>query len=163
MDTIYSDNLMELGTSLATLAIKGTTSAINAKIKSIRDEKNTEKVRATYDGIINELILEREEAIQIAQVYKGELDRIIISDEDIQHLHNTVERILEIIKEMSPETSIESFEKFKALISIDALKTLQLLGFNYKSAIGEPLTQLCTNAISSIFPKTNENKNKLKK
>lgn len=60
--------------------------------------KNIEKIRSTYDEIINELLSEREEAVRIAQAYKSELEKVVISDEDIQHLHNTVSRILEIIK-----------------------------------------------------------------
>lgn len=54
-------------------------------------------MRATYDEIINEILLEREEAVRIAQAYKSELDKIQIKDEDIKHLHKTVEKILEII------------------------------------------------------------------
>ncbi|BFL72957.1 hypothetical protein [Anaerococcus nagyae] len=50
-------------------------------------------MRATYDGIINEILLEREEAVRIAQAYKSELDKIQIKDEDIKHLHKTVENI----------------------------------------------------------------------
>ncbi|MGZ0923154.1 hypothetical protein ACXOJH_00680 [Streptococcus thermophilus] len=34
-----------------------------------------------------------------------------------------------------------------ALLNKDTLKTMQLLGFNYKEAIGEPLTEACSNAI----------------
>ena len=49
-------------------------------------------MRATYDGIINELSNEREEAVRIAQAYKSELDKVVISDDDIAHLHNTVEQ-----------------------------------------------------------------------
>ena len=90
--------LAEMGVSLTTLAVKGTATAINTKIKSIKDEKNLEKVRNTYEEIVSELLSEREEAIRIAQAYKTELDRIVISDEDIEHLHNTVSRVLEIIK-----------------------------------------------------------------
>lgn len=45
---------------------------------------------------------------------------------------------------------VESYEQIKELISVDTLKTMQLLGFNYKAAIGEPLTQICANAISNI-------------
>ncbi len=116
--------------------MKGTASAVNSKIKAIKDEKNVEKARATYDEIINELIAEREEGVRIAQVYKAELDRIQISDDDIKHLHNTVERILEILKVMSPSAPIQTFEQLKELISIDTLKAIQLLGFNYKAAIG---------------------------
>jgi len=65
------------------------------------------------------------------------------------HLHNTVERVLEILKKMSPITPVEFYEQFKELISVDTLKSMQLLGFNYKAAIGKPLTELCANAIYS--------------
>ena len=50
---------------------------------------------------------------------------------------------------MSPNAPIETFEQMKELISVDTLKAIQLLGFNYKAAIGEPLTQLCADAILS--------------
>ena len=84
---------------------------------------------------------EREEAVRIAQAYKAELDRIEISDDDIVHLHNTVSRIIEIIKAIQlssaigkPEAEIEKiksqvegYEQIKELISVDTLKTMQLL------------------------------------
>lgn len=40
------------------------------------------------------------------------------------------------------------------------LKTMQLLGFNYKAAIGEPLTEICANAISKLGNKTTVSKRK---
>lgn len=163
MDSIYVEPLVELGTSLTTLAVKGTATAINSRIKAIRDEKNAEKIRATYDEIVNELISEREEAVRIAQIYKNEIERIAISDDDIQHLHRTVEKLLELLKVMSPNAPIETFEQIKELISVDTLKAIQLLGFNYKAAIGEPLTQLCANAILSKSKSANSsNQNKRK-
>ena len=45
MDTIYTTELVALGASLAELAVKGTATAVSTKIKAIRDEKNTDKVR----------------------------------------------------------------------------------------------------------------------
>ena len=135
--------------ALAELAVKGTASAVSKKIRAIKDVKDAEKLRTTYDSIVNEVIQEREDAVRIAQAYKAELDRIIISDEDIQHLHATISRILDLVKQFSPETPIENLETFKDLVSADTLKTMQLLGFNYKAAIGEPLTKLCADAISS--------------
>lgn len=71
MDEMYANELMELGRSLTELAVKGTATAISNKIKTIKDEKNAEKLRATYDEIINELLNEREEAVRIAQAYKS--------------------------------------------------------------------------------------------
>lgn len=150
--------LAELGANLASLAAKGTVSAVNNKIKSIKMEKDVEIIKNKYDEIINELLSEREEAVRIAQTYKTELERYEISDDDIMHLHNTAEKVLEILKKMAPTTPIESYEQFKELINVDTLKAMQLLGFNYKAAIGEPLTELCANAILSKSKK-NQNSN----
>ena len=44
---------------------------------TIKDVKDVEKLRTTYDSIVNEIIQEREDAVRIAQAYKAELDRII--------------------------------------------------------------------------------------
>ncbi len=160
----YTQPLVEISVSLAELAIKGTATAVTNKIRAIRDEKNVDKLRNTYDEIVSELLAEREEAIRIAQSYKSELERIVISDDDIKHLHNTVSRILEIFKVMQlanaatkgkeevqkVSTQVESYDQIKDLISVDTLKTMQLLGFNYKAAIGEPLTEICAKAITNL-------------
>ena len=149
-----------------------TATAVSTRIKAIKNEKNAEKIRNTYDEIVNELLSEREEAIRIAQVYKSELEKVVISDEDIEHLHKSVESVLEIIKDFQiasaalNNTELEnkyverltSLEKLKELISVDNLKTMQLLGFNFKSAIGEPLTQICANKIS-VWGGLNSSKN----
>lgn len=123
MDTIYTTELVALGASLAELAVKGTATAVSTKIKAIRDEKNTDKVRNTYDEIVSALPKGEDE---IAKV----------------------------------KSQVESYEQIKELISVDTLKTMQLLGFNYKAAIGEPLTEICANAISKLGNKTTVSKRK---
>lgn len=177
MDAMYTQPLVDMGISLTELAVKGTVSAVSKKIRAAKEIKEVEKLRSTYDEIVNEILLEREEAVRIAQAYKSELERIIISDEDIEHLHNTVARLLEIIKAFQlvsamakgeeeiekVKKQVESYEQIKALISVDTLKTMQLLGFNYKAAIGEPLTQICANAISKLGEKQKQTPNQQKK
>lgn len=159
MDLSTINILTEMGTNLTTLAVKGTATLIHSKVESVKNEKNIDNLRNTYDEIISQLLSEREEAIRIAQAYKEELEKVVISDEDIEHLHNTVEKVLEIFKIMSPQSeNIESLEQLKELISVDTLKTMQLLGFNYKAAIGEPLTKLCADAISGIGKKSYKKK-----
>lgn len=162
MDATTIGILSEMANNLATLAVKGTVTAIHSRIESVKAEKNADTLRATYDEIINELLSEREQAIRIAQAYKEELEKVQISDEDIEHLHNTVSAVLDIIKRFLPqqEESLSAFEPLKDLISVDTLKTMQLLGFNYKAAIGEPLTQLCADTISGWNKKTPVNKKK---
>ena len=170
MDNVYTTAMVEMGVTLTELAVKGTASAVNKKIRAIKSVKDAEKLRVAYDEIVNEVLQEREEAVRIAQVYKTELDRIEISDEDIEHLHNTVSRIIEILKIMQlsgavgkseaevekVKSQVEGYEQIKELISVDTLKTMQLLGFNYKEAIGEPLTKLCANAISNWGTKSSQ-------
>lgn len=157
MDVTYAQPIIEMGVSLTELAVKGTATAVANKVRAVKDEKSAEKLRNTYDEIVNELLSERDEAVRIAQAYKSELERIVISDEDIAHLNATATRLLDLLKFFSPELDTKSLEVFKDLISVDTLKTMQLLGFNYKAAIGEPLTQLCGTAISSLGQKKNPN------
>lgn len=136
-----------LARSLLTLAAKGTVTSVEAKIKAMQVEQDIEKLKNKYDEIVSELLAERSEAIRIAQVYKNEIEKYEISDKDIEHLHNTVNIILDIIQKMSPDIDLNTYKSFKDLISVDTLKAVQLLGFNYKAAIGEPLTEICKNVI----------------
>ena len=148
----------ELGASLATLAAKGTTSVIAAKVKSFKQMKSADEVRTAYDEVLNEVLQERSEAIIIAQAYKDALERVQISDEDIVSLNQTIGRVLDVLgfgvdaggSDNERAKQRESIEQLRALISADTLKTMQLLGFNYKAAIGEPLTRLCAEKISEL-------------
>lgn len=150
--------MVDLAVQLSTLAVKGTATAVTNKIKAAKEIKDNEKLRNIYDEIVNELLNERDEAVQIAQTYKSELDRIVISDEDIQHLESTVSNVLEILRGFSPDMPVDTFEQFKSLISVDTLKTMQLLGFNYKAAIGESLTNICAKAICSWGDKSSSHR-----
>lgn len=147
---INNDILVQLGANLTELAVKGTVSKIQTKIETCKAKKNDKELIEQYGEIVNELIEERTEAIRIAQLYKNEIEKYEISDADIEHLHNTITKLLEILQELSPKVDIASFNKFKEIINVDTLKAMQLLGFNYKKAIGEPLTELCAKSISNI-------------
>ena len=88
-------------------------------------------------------------------------------------MHNTVSRLLELIKVSLLSSAsqkgteeiekinaqVQSYEQIKELISVDTLKTMQLLSFNYKAAIGESLTEICATAISNLGKK-NSHSNK---
>ena len=152
-----------LGTELTAYAVKGTVSAVSTKVKSIKNEKNIEKLKNNYDEIISELLEEREDIIRIAQTYRAELEKVEISDSDIEHLHSTIETFLDILAGFLGDEQVNAIKPFKDLINVDTLKTMQLLGFNYKDAIGLPLTKLCANAIEKLGNKSSNNKNKNKK
>ena len=91
MNDIYTTELLGLGVTLTEMAVKGTATKVSNKIRAIKEEKNVEKIRNTYDEIINELLNEREEAVRIAQAYKAELENILNNTfkeiEDITDVH----------------------------------------------------------------------------
>lgn len=164
IDPTIGAAMVNLATALSSLVLKGTATSVQSKINSLKNEKNVDTVRNTYNEVVNQLLSEREEAVMIAQTYKQELEKVIISDEDIEYLQETVSKVLDLIKTFQiiditsgnpekrkqAENTMQSLEAIKNLISKDVLKTMQLLGFNYKVAIGEPLTKLCSNAIMGL-------------
>ena len=148
MDPNIAEALVKVGIELTTLTLKGTTTLVNSKIQSLKEERNADKLRNTYDEIVNELLSEREQAIRIAQAYKEEYEKVNINDEDIEYLHNTLKQVISLLSSFTGLDSKEkSMKQLVALLNKDTLKTMQLLGFNYKEAIGEPLTEVCSNAI----------------
>ena len=67
--------------------------------------------------------------------------------------------------DVCPDSDITNLEQFKSLVSVNTLKAMQLLGFDYKRAIGDPLTEVCADAIrmklgqkGAIQTKTNSKK-----
>ena len=171
MEQNITEALTKAGIELTSLAVKGTATMVNSKIQSVKEEKNADKLRNTYDEIINELLTERDQAVRIAQSYKEEFEKVTISDSDIEYLHNTLKQVITMLTAFSPTSAeqIKSMDVFIELLSKDTLKTMQLLGFNYREAIGEPLTEVCAELIHkklgqrSNISSNNNNKNKKNK
>ncbi len=151
MEPYFTESVVNAGIELGILAVKGTTAKINSKIQSMKTECEADKLRSAYDDIVNELIIERAEALRIAQIYKEEYEKVTIKDEDIEYLHNTLIRIISLFSSFGNVTEEQtvSFQQMAELLNKDTLKTMQLLGFNYREAIGEPLTEVCANNIKS--------------
>lgn len=78
MDAYTAQALVDLGSSLAVLAAKGTASAVATKVKAIKGDKDAASVRAAYDELVNELLEERSETLRIAQAYKAEFERVVL-------------------------------------------------------------------------------------
>lgn len=165
MDFDVSAALLQTGLKLTELALKGTATKVNSKIQTLKSEKDAEKVRSIYDEIINELLSERDEAIRIAQVYKQEYEQVSISDEDIEYLHNTLVKIIKLLLPFMPDKANQENNMIGLvkLLDKDTLKTMQLLGFNYKAAIGEPLTEVCSEAIRTKLSLNTKNSNSNKR
>ena len=116
MEPYITEALVKAGIELGTLTFKGTTTLVNSKIQSLKEERNADKLRNTYDEIVNELLSEREQAIRIAQAYKEEYEKVHIDDKDIEYLHNALERVISLL---SSFTNVEDGKE-------DSMKQLQV-------------------------------------
>lgn len=145
------EQLITLGMSLSEVISRNTISFVGNKMKLAKEKKDLESQSLAYTEIINNLLQDKEELTLIAREYKQSYEQVTISDEDIEYLHNTLKKAIEVLNTFSPQTA-ETKDTMNTVIELlnkDTLKTMQLLGFNYKEAIGQPLTEVCSDAIKS--------------
>lgn len=135
----------ELKKRLFDLMDEGLVNPFKDRLILARKERDFDKLKDIYDEYILKLEKERDAALKIASDYQKEFDSMKISDDDITYLSSTINRIIELMKEFPgsggnlPEDVVRVI---LSLINIDTLRSMQLLGFNYKEAIGEPLTKV---------------------
>ncbi|MCI4658479.1 hypothetical protein [Cryobacterium zhongshanensis] len=73
----------------------------------------------------------------------------------MQYITETVVPLVEKLMGLSQNDDSDNsqvIEAIKPLLSIETVNVLQLLGFNFRKAIGEPLTELVERAILSKAP-----------
>lgn len=145
------EQLNTLSLALSGVISRNTVSFVGNKMKLAKEKKDLESQSLAYTEIINSLLQDKEELTLIAKEYKQSYEQITISDEDIEYLHNTLTQAIEVLNHFTvqPVGDDESMKALVNLLNKDVLKTMQLIGFNYKEAIGEPLTEACSIAIKN--------------
>ena len=147
--------LSELAVRLLETTIRNTASAVSNRIQTVKAKKNDKETIQELEEIISTLISDKNELVQIAQSYEQEFIAQQISKEDIEYITSS---FIPVLKDLIKQTSGDSVEGIKTqktiddltpLLSVETLTVLQLLGFNFKKAIGEPLTILLQKAIIS--------------
>lgn len=145
------EQAIQAGIMLTNTLAKNTASWVSTKIAQVKKKNEVEEIHKQYEEIINHLLEDNFELQRISMTYQSLYEQLTITDEDIEHLQRTLKRTLELfIKyDQSYEENRESLELIIELINVDTLKSMQLLGFNYNAAIGEPLTIACSNFIKN--------------
>jgi hypothetical protein len=113
-------------------------------VKSAKARKDADKTIAALSEIIDTLIRDRDDATAIARSYEEQLVAQRITDDEIAYITDTV---LPLLKSLAPDSgddprAAQTLEAVEQLLSAEMVTVLQLLGFNFKRAIGEPLTAL---------------------
>src|SRR5690625_4097063 len=156
-------NIMKASTELAKLLAKNTTQMVNDRIRISKQATDDKKTINTLDEIITDLIAEKNKLTQIAQTFDEQMVAQKVSDVEINYITDNLLPLLDKLIENSEEheENKENLEMLKPLLSKETFNILQLLGFNYKHAIGEPLTKLVNGLITSNTPSSQEEKREL--
>ncbi|MGJ0530210.1 hypothetical protein ACR723_06270 [Enterococcus lactis] len=151
--------LVELSARLTEVALKTTATSISSKLKAVKQSRDDKKIIAEMNDMIYELLDDKQELEAIAKSYQEEFIAQKLSEDDLKYISSTVLPIMKKFLEELAETQeveerlktiklIESLDAFESLLSINTLNVLQLIGFNFKKGIGEPLTELIKNSIN---------------
>lgn len=155
-------NLFKAGIDLGSTFVKSSAQTIMTKIKSAKATGDNEKIISNLEEIINELISDRNQLIQLTQSYEEKMITQKISEGDIEYIteniYPIIETLLEHTSSENAEKTLEALNLFKPILSKELFNIVQLLGFNFKSAIGEPLTDIIKSAITSKISVSNESR-----
>ncbi|MDD6807926.1 MAG: hypothetical protein PUD72_05730 [Oscillospiraceae bacterium] len=144
---LENETFIQLASNLTEAAARNGASFISNKIKISKAKKNDKETIAELEEIISDLLNDKAEIQRIAQAYEQELVSQKITEDDIKYI---TDNLLPIFSEFMPN-QVE-IDQIKKIISVETLTIMQLIGFNYKKAIGEPLTLLLKKAIESKIP-----------
>lgn len=149
--------MTQLATNLVEVTARNGASFISNKIRAVKAKKNDKSTINELEEIISDLLTDKAEIQRIAQAYEQELVSQKITKAEIRYI---TDNLLPIIEELISEKDKDQFKQLEKVLSAETLTIMQLIGFNYKQAIGEPLTLLLRKIIESkipMDPKTNAN------
>ncbi len=151
-----------LGAKFVEVTTNRTADYIETKMTEARAKRDLNEVQTIYQDLVTGLLQDKMDLQRIAMQYQQQYESITISDKDIEYLQNTLTKVLDLMASTMDldkinddgSTQRESLELLIKLLDKDTLVTMQLIGFNYKQAIGEPLTKVCGQLISDkLAPK----------
>lgn len=145
----------QLGVQLADVGVRNTVAAVSDRIRLVKARKQDQETINELDEIVNELLADRNELVQIARGYEQVLDAQRISQEEITYITESIIPIIQTLASASDsgaEGAEEMIELLKPVLSVETITVLQVIGFNFKKAIGEPLTALVSQLIMTKAP-----------
>lgn len=145
--------MITLGTELATVAGRMSVEAIFDRIRAIKGKGNPDEIINNLEEIISELITDKNNLIRISQVYEEKLITQKMTEKEIDYITESVVPLLEELLKQGNSEETEKMQEglnlLKQLLSKEMFNIMQMLGFNFKKAIGEPLTELLASLIRS--------------
>lgn len=141
-----------LGAQLGEVIVRNTAVAIADKIRALKARKQDQEAIAELEAIINELVADKSELVRIANAYEEELVAQRLTKEDIEYISKNLVPLLGQLATSSatqPDQSQGVQNLLESLLSVETVTVLQLVGFNFRKAIGQPLTELVAGFIAA--------------
>ncbi|GGD83181.1 hypothetical protein [Microbacterium murale] len=142
---------VSLGAQLAGATARNGAALVTDKVRALRKSGKQEEIISGLEQLVSELVDDKNEITRIAQAYQAELVSQRLAPGDLQYIADTVVPTLQKIADGMGSEKAEEFEKLanalRPLLSVETANVLQLLGFNFRDAIGQPLTTLMQKAI----------------
>ena len=150
-------DLIGVGVRLTETAARNGASFVQDRINHLRASGEQSKVIAGLEEIISSLMADKSDLTRIAQTYQAELVSQQLTAGDVQYIASTIIPILESFagpsegddEDVAASPMRKNIDALRPLLSAETVNVLQLLGFNFRRAIGEPLTKLAESAIIS--------------
>lgn len=148
--------LQTLTIQLTETAVRNTAGSIADRITAAKARKKDQDTIAELEEIVSNLQSDKSELVRIAQAYEEELVAQRISAEDIEYISSNFVPLFRHLIEAGAANSgqevaaaREMIDLIQPLLSVETVTVLQLIGFNFRKAIGEPLTELVSRLILS--------------
>ena len=146
--------LQALSVSLSEVALRNAAAAVAAKISAVKAQRKDQETIAALEEIVNDLLADKSELIRIAQAFDDQLVAQRLSPEDVSFI---TENLLPLVRQLADASgqdaaSDQIVDAVESILSTETLTIMQLIGFNYREAIGKPLTELVAAQIASRMP-----------
>jgi hypothetical protein len=137
---VIGPDISQLTTQPAELVTRNAAGAVASRVSAIRARKLDQAAMNELIELVNDLIADKNELIGLATAFEQELVAQRISSADIVYITT---RLLPVVEQLTSssggdEESREALEAIKNLVSTETLTIMQLVGFNFRRAIGEP-------------------------
>jgi hypothetical protein len=148
--------LTQLGLQLADVGIRNTVAGVSDRIRITKARKQDQETINELDEIVNDLLADKNELVQIARAFEQALDAQRISQDEVTYMTESIIPVLRALagagEEGEDDATGAMIELLQPILSVETITVLQLLGFNFKRAIGEPLTSLVAQLIAAKAP-----------
>lgn len=149
--------VVTLSASLAKISATNGASLVAQRIAALKTSKRDAETISGLEQLVQELLDEKSELIRVAHGYKQELTTQNLSAGDVKYITDELIPLIESLAGDSFEDEqMEMLGKLKSILSFQMISILQLVGFNFRKAIGEPLTELLAGKISKPTQKSDD-------